>query len=304
MNGLEPLGGGFSGETFLAPGPDGDVVVRIYARDPGRVVVDAALLRLTRGWLPVPRVLELRRPQGDHPGVLVTERLTGVPLDRAVEASTVDWPALGRSVGRVLLTLSGIPQVRAGSFHDADLVPDATGLPADLAAWAHGRRDSGLLAAWSEADWGGLLAVIDDAEDLHAEAEQRVVLVHSDLNLKNLLVDPLTWEVTGVLDWEFAHAGSPYADLGNLTRFEREPEFLAGIDAALGATALPWAERLRRARAADLWATVELAGRRNVTTVSRLADRLLRAQARSGDLGAWPWPTSRVAPHPGPSRLL
>ena len=45
--------------------------------------------------------------------------------------------------------------------------------------------------------------------------------MHSDFNPKNILVDPASGAVTAVLDWEYAHAGSPYADLGNLLRFER-----------------------------------------------------------------------------------
>ena len=53
--------------------------------------------------------------------------------------------------------------------------------------------------------------------------------MHSDLNPKNLLVDPDTLEVTGVLDWEFAHAGHPWTDLGNLLRFERDPSYVAGV---------------------------------------------------------------------------
>ena len=51
----------------------------------------------------------------------------------------------------------------------------------------------------------------------------RVCLVHSDLNPKNLLFDPDTLALTGVLDWEFAHAGHPFTDLGNLLRFDRDP---------------------------------------------------------------------------------
>ena len=56
--------------------------------------------------------------------------------------------------------------------------------------------------------------------------------MHSDLNPKNLLVDPDTLDVTGVLDWEFAHAGHPFTDLGNLLRFDRDPAFVEAVLAA------------------------------------------------------------------------
>jgi aminoglycoside phosphotransferase (APT) family kinase protein len=113
--------------------------------------------------------------------------------------------------------------------------------------------------------------------------------VHSDLNPKNLLVDPETLEVRGVLDWEFAHAGCPVVDIGNLLRFDREPAF---ADAVLEVyrDRVPDAsgDLLERARAADLWALIELASRRGENPVTERADAHLRAIARTGDIHALP----------------
>ncbi|MGW2342616.1 phosphotransferase family protein [Streptomyces sp. NPDC001661] len=39
------------------------------------------------------------------------------------------------------------------------------------------------------------------------------VLVHGDFGPNNLLLDPGTFEVTAVVDWEFAHFGAPVEDL-------------------------------------------------------------------------------------------
>jgi aminoglycoside phosphotransferase (APT) family kinase protein len=105
-----------------------------------------------------------------------------------------------------------------------------------------------------------------------------VSLVHSDLNLENLLVDPETLEVRGLVDWEFAHAGNPYADLGNLLRFDREPAF---ADAVLTTYADSLGEDRQRAldlaRAADLFALAELAARRGQNPVADRAHARLRA---------------------------
>ncbi|MDQ3664890.1 MAG: phosphotransferase, partial [Actinomycetota bacterium] len=78
---LRPLVGGYSGETFLVGDHGAEQVLRIYARNPDRCLVDAALLRLLESVIPVPRVIECRPADGDNPGVLVTERLPGVRLD-------------------------------------------------------------------------------------------------------------------------------------------------------------------------------------------------------------------------------
>src|ERR1700757_287297 len=49
-------------------------------------------------------------------------------------------------------------------------------------------------------------------------------LIHCDYNLKNILIRQIgsVWKVAGVLDWEFAIAGSPLVDIGNFLRFEDE----------------------------------------------------------------------------------
>ena len=111
--------------------------------------------------------------------------------------------------------------------------------------------------------------------------------MHSDLNPKNLLLDPDSLEVTGLLDWEFAHAGHPFTDLGNLLRFDREPAFadavLAAYDARRGARA--GATRSALARAADLWALVDLAAR--------------RGREPGGRAGRPAAPPGRDAPGPG-----
>ncbi len=86
-----------------------------------------------------------------------------------------------------------------------------------------------------------------------------------------------------MLDWEFAHAGSPYTDLGNAVRFDRQP---AWVDAVVAAYDDPSA--LDLARRADLWALVELAARHGRNPVADAAHDLLRAIAGARDVHAAP----------------
>src|SRR6478735_1490810 len=214
LTSLTPLEGGWSGETFLAEVAGERSVVRIFVgprHAPHAAEIQEVLLRLVRGLVPVPAVKEVRRadPDADAPGLLVTELLAGVRGDVLLPTlGEHGQGVVGERLGTIAATLAGMPHVTAGLFVDATLRmrPFAT----DLEEWVAQHEER---LDWSDADLAGLRAVATEAQDRLDEVG-RVSLAHGDLNLKNVLVDADTLEITGVLDWEFAHAGSPYADLG------------------------------------------------------------------------------------------
>lgn len=286
---LTPLAGGHSGRTFLSEVAGERTVVRIYppadARGPDAPQVDEAVLHLVRGLVPVPDVLDVRRGEVEsgQPGLLVTSWMPGEPGDRVVEGLDAGGLArLGAAMGSVAATLAGMPMLRPGPFVDADLRLGV--FPVDgLREWV-GER----LEHWAPEERAGLVPVAEAAQDL-LDTVGRACLVHSDLNPKNVLVDPGSLALTAVLDWEFAHAGHPWADVGNLVRFERHPAY---VDAVLQT----WTDLrggsitdlLEGARAADLWALVDLASRAGANPVADRADVLLRTIAAAGDRHAWP----------------
>ncbi len=287
---LNPLAGGWSGETFVAEVGGERQVVRIHARNPARAEVDAALLRLVRGLLPVADVLEVRPPVGEMPALLITSYLPGERGDLVVPTlDDAGLARLGRHVGELLGTLGGMPTTGVGDFSGADLHIEPWHLPDGLAGFA----DEHAPLHWSAEERHDLLALADEAQVL-LDTVGRTCLVHSDLNPKNLLVDPDTLEITGLLDWEYAHAGHPFTDLGNVLRFERQPAYVAAVlsayEEARGTAA---DEALALARAADLWALVDLAGRRGQNPVADRAHDLLLGMVTSGTL-SWTPPTPRA----------
>jgi len=77
-----------------------------------------------------------------------------------------------------------------------------------------------------------------------AELDAGSRLVHGDFNPTNILIKDGV--VSGVLDWEFCHSGSPYMDIGNLLR-HTGPEHHALIESGLRACGMDlpadWRER-------------------------------------------------------------
>ncbi len=284
---LAPLAGGHSGRTFVSEVAGERTVLRIYppgdVRGPDAPRVDEAVLHLVRGLLPVPDVLEVRREEAGQPGLLVTSWVAGVPGDRLLgDLDEAGLVRLGTAMGATAATLAAMPTLRPGPYVDADLrigsFPEGA-----LADWVEQR-----LVGWSPEERSALVPVAEEAQDV-LDGVGRACLVHGDLNPKNVLVDPATLELTAVLDWEFAHAGHPWTDVGNLVRFDRHPAY---VDAVLET----WTERhggtpaalLDGSRAADLWALVDLAARAGSNPVADRADVLLRAIAADRDVHAWP----------------
>ena len=291
-SGLEPLAGGYSGETFAAGVGDERVVVRIYgdrsaSRGPAAAEIDSALLRLMRGIVPVPEVLETRRARGELPGLLVTSFVAGERADVLLPRLAHDDRArVGEGLGRILDRLRHIPTLRAGEFVDGDLrIAPFAGYDDGLPGWVESHRAR--LTRWSARELDALADLAARAQDL-LDTVDRTCLVHSDFNPKNLLVDAESLAVTGVLDWEFAHSGSPYADVGNLLRFERDEPFVAGVLRGLDCDDHP--NVLDLGRAADLVALVELTARDHDAArshpVTRAAHALLLAMSAAGDLHA------------------
>jgi aminoglycoside phosphotransferase (APT) family kinase protein len=282
---LVPLAGGWSGQTFLSADGGERSVVRIYppgTRGDVGAEVDAAVLRLVRGLVPVPEVLEVRpaRPDVDQPGVLVTSFVEGVRGDELLPSlPAADLTGVGARLGGLLADLGGMPMTRAGTFTDPDLTIEPWQL--DLPAYVAELEPS--LTHLSVDELEGLREVALEAQTL-LDTVARVCLVHSDLNPKNLILDASTLELAGVLDWEFAHAGHPFTDLGNLLRFEHDPGFTEAVLAAYAdRRGTPPEEALPLARAADLFALVELTTRRGQNPVAARADRLLREIAGRRD---------------------
>jgi aminoglycoside phosphotransferase (APT) family kinase protein len=276
-----PLTGGYGGQTYAVSAGGEDAVLKLYVNQPERAAVDAALLQLVRGLLPVPRVLDAKREGSvEDPPYVLTERLPGVNLQVYLEtAGQGERRTVGRQLGELLVRLSGMPFLTFGAFRGGELAIEPFGL-GDLEQYV-----AGFGLGLSPEQLEKFAGVVADAEDTLAGGVDRICLVHSDFNPKNLLVDPDSARITGLIDWEFSHAGSPYADLGNLLRFCEDPVLAGAVLSVLRGSRLDLGEPLvDLGRAADLWALVDLAGRLGENPVAAAAHALVLRMADTATL--------------------
>jgi hypothetical protein len=88
-----------------------------------------------------------------------------------------------------------------------------------------------------EEDTNQLEQFVSDNAEYLTELNSAPALVHADFKGINILMQQRAqcWKVAAVLDWEFAFAGTPLFDIGNMLRYENlyppafEAEFVRGF---------------------------------------------------------------------------
>ncbi len=215
-----------------------DYVVRLYRR--GSPLLEQRAMALVKKLLPVPEVLQAGE------GWAVMRFLPGVQLREAPEAAA--------SAARALAVVGTVGFPSAG-----ELLPDGSVRP-----WPF-RGLRGFMALCLEKPGvrgrlgldavHGIERLLEREDGRLSEIEAESRLVHGDFNPRNILVSE--GEVSGILDWEFAHSGSPWEDVGNLLRHQA-PGSLRAVEEGLreGGMSLPPDWR-RRADLADLSSHLE-----------------------------------------------
>ena len=206
VDGLTRLSGGASRETwsFDAVGPDGSRTELVLRRDPpgrpsepGTMSREAAVIRqaLAAG-LAVPEVL-LSTEEPDRWGTagLVMRRVAGETIARRILRDAAYRAARPVLVGQVGEFAAGLHALAVPP--GLPLIDPLDSVRAELAAFDEVSPVFELALRTLEAT---------------RPPAREPVIVHGDLRLGNLIVDPDG--LRAVLDWELAHAGHPVEDLG------------------------------------------------------------------------------------------
>ncbi len=227
---IEGTFGGLANTNFKVelstPAGARQVLLRYWQRDHEQAAKEIALLAFVRGRVPVPAVFASGAADPDFglPYAFM-QWIEGEQLE--IVASRLPLRELmdvGRHVGRTLAAIHGFRFERQG-FFGPDLVPSD---PLDmdmpgLLAWLDHCLRQGPGGERLGADLTAALFAFVRREGhmLQSAWATQPTLTHSDFNASNILVrreSEAGWRVAAVLDWEFALAGGPSFDFGNLLR--------------------------------------------------------------------------------------
>ncbi|MGW7239055.1 phosphotransferase family protein [Streptomyces sp. NPDC054804] len=205
-----PLGEGLDN---LAYEVNGELVVRFckepdLARRTALVGHEARLLAAVADISPLPvpeptfTVAEL--------GCLAYHKLPGVPLsDLPRHQRSAHGSSIAATLGQLLTALHAVPIGRMADLVDADRRP--------LAEWRHEAAESyATVAGQVPAVHRRPVEAFLDAAPPHEGYTP--TFSHNDLGIEHVLVDPVAWTVTGVIDWSDAAVVDPAYDFGLLHR--------------------------------------------------------------------------------------
>jgi aminoglycoside phosphotransferase (APT) family kinase protein len=197
------------GQDHRAYEVNGELIVRFSRHpDPVRLRNEARLLRAVArvSPLPVPEPVFTVAEQG----CLAYVKLPGSPVlqiprhrRRARDAS------IGAVLGGLLRALHAVPVDRLAGLVDTDDPP--------LAEWLREATETYLTVAGQipTVHHRSVVAFLDTPPP---DAGYTPVFSHNDLGIEHVLVDPVSWAVTGILDWSDAAIVDPAVDFGLIHR--------------------------------------------------------------------------------------
>ncbi|WP_019911122.1 phosphotransferase family protein [Paenibacillus sp. HW567] len=282
--GAERLGIGLHNSNYKIhlDGKSDPLVLRLYSDTEGIADKELALAERIRDTVPVADFLyvDTSCSSFDKPWA-VMEWKAGIHLRDVLKAGTAqEIVSAATSVGTVLAQIHSYTFPAAG-FLDRDLEiiqPFQMGGELFLSiignSLFHNQGAKWLGDELTQELWSFCQSHSNELSDRKLSP----VLVHSDFNGLNILMEPnagdCTVTVSAVLDWEFAFSCSRYTDIGNILRYEEdgslfEQHFISAYTAHGGVLEDNWK---LLSKLEDLTSLCEMISHSTVNTPNRLRD--------------------------------
>jgi aminoglycoside phosphotransferase (APT) family kinase protein len=210
-------------------------LLRIYLRDHEAAYREQALGELLYQSVPMPRIMHIGHLEA-YCFALVQFKQGQSLRDVLLGDVHCDMTRLMEDVGQVLARIHAVTFGKSGFFdRNLQISSSCTG-EAMLAFVQSCLQDTLVVVHLSDQVRGEIDTYFKKYADLLPD-DTECGLVHADFDPSNLLVACVdgSWQVTGVLDWEFAFSGSVLCDVANMLRYAHhmppayEQSFLAGL---------------------------------------------------------------------------
>ncbi len=211
------------------------LLLRIYLRDQDAAWREKTIATLLQSTLPVPQVLQICDYENYR--FALAEFIPGITLrDFLLSDIPHDVGTIMHQVGIILAKIAS-PQFTAAGFFDKDLHVINKLAQDDYLKYAKECLQHNIVQ--NQLDTASIVkinVILDRYAHLLPDGEEKQ-LVHADFDPANILVDRIedTWQITGILDWEFSFSGSVLYDVANMLRYKHqvpaifEQEFLNGL---------------------------------------------------------------------------
>lgn len=225
---IQKLMGGYSHFNFSFESENSSFVLRISSKSLREFEAENSVLENLSGKVPIPKVVFREKESsffGKHIAIqeFVPGQLLSVVEDEMDKHEIV---SIGAQLGEILAKIHSIEFKQSG-FLGKNMVVEEPFL--SFQEGYFGYIDECLKSSLLKKRLGlrlyeKLNQYIQEYSRFCDELSRTKNLTHSDFNQKNILVAQRQgkWEVTGIMDWEFAYSGCPLSDFGNFFRYEDE----------------------------------------------------------------------------------
>lgn len=233
-------------------------LLRLYARGANTCRLECDILKKLEGQVSVPKVL-FDGSENTHP-FLVLEWIKGETLDRVLHNENRSPAELGSQAGEALAKIHQITFREPGFFGEGLKIETAFPLGKDsFLSFVTPALDARAGERLGTKRTENLRRFVEWTAPLLDQLPEQVCLVHSDFNPPNLMI--FHGRLASVLDWEFAHAGTPLTDIANMLRprpyqpAQFDDAFISAYERAAGMLPTHWQSL---SRILDLMAQIEM----------------------------------------------
>ena len=227
---------------------DHPLLMRIYACDPDACQRETEIMSLIRGTVPVPEVIYsctsnalIGRPYA------ILQWCEGVLLHKILtEESKSNANSAVYCAGEALAAIGAYAFDQSGFFGNGLTIKHP--FDDDATSFMRGcLQDSAVRERLGTALYERVSTFIKENATCLKQTSPEGRLVHGDFNSKNILVKQTKgqWHISAILDWEWAHAGTPLFDLGSMLRYQNkhlgmQSNFISGFYNAGGSLPPNW----------------------------------------------------------------